>query len=172
MKRSLILAALVAAVLLVLYWMRRPTARVDITDKAVKPLTASETARVTFDADKLITLTHEGPKSRYIPPESSVVLTVDHDGDVTEEIDDYGFTFELGPAIVFSDRLRAGVDCEFWYWNRLGLNTGLAFAPRGIVVSPYLALSYQLDQLHLNNTSLLLGITAHREPVVGLRIAF
>lgn len=136
-----------------------------------KDFPVEDTARVAIKGQTLVVETPTKKEYRYVPEEGQAVVDVTHKGISIVTVKNKGFTAQIGVSALLCDKLRLGVDYEFLYWNRFGTVVGVGFGANPIAVG-YVGLLYQLDQLHLRNTSLLFGYTTQRNFAVGLRISF
>lgn len=135
------------------------------------PLKEDEAARIVVKNRTVSVLTDKGAKAAYVPSSGHAAVTVKTDGDVEIRVKRTGFGFQLGGGLLYGDTLRGALDLELAYSGRLGLHGGLAIAPtHGPAVVPYLALGYKLDRLRLDNTSLLVGVTARKSWIVGIAV--
>jgi len=133
---------------------------------------STDTVRVAVKDNVLEVQTPNSTEYKYVPEEGQAVIDIKHDpARPVITVTNKGFTRQFGGSVLFADKLRIGIDCEGFYWNRFGVLGGLGLASNPIVVG-YVGISYQLDQLKLNNTSLWLGMTTKKDIAVGLRVAF
>lgn len=136
-----------------------------------KPLASKDTFRVTSEPHQIIVDTHKGTVSKYVPEEGEAEVTVTDEGQISVTVKNKGLTHQLGIGALMADKPRLGFDYEFAYWNRFGYHLGLGVNNAPVVVG-FAAVSYQLDQLHLKNTSLYVGYTTTKDIAVGLRVSF
>jgi hypothetical protein len=88
----------------------------------------------------------------------------------------FGVGFDPGVGVAYADTLRVALDARLVYYDRLGLNVGLAFSTRseslGSVVKPYVAVAYTLPFKKFSNTSLFVGSTIDKYVIGGYRVRF
>jgi hypothetical protein len=166
-QAALIVLVLISGLWLWDFFRKEPIAE----EVTATPLKEDEAARVVIKNRQVSVLTDKGAKATYVPSSGHAAVTVKTDGEVEIRVKRTGFGFQLGGGIVYDDTLRGALDLQFAYSGRLGLHTGLAVAPSyGPAVVPYLALGYKLDRLRLDNTSLLVGVTARKSWLVGIAV--
>lgn len=143
-----------------------PEATEIVTDE---PLSKDELARIALKPGSYAIRTDKGVKAGYVPPSGHVNVSLNRDGTVHSTIKNKGTSLELGLGGVYADRLRITADVQLAYWNRFSFHGGVALADNPVIV-PFIAVGYRLDGIRLQNTSLILGVTARKDFVVGLRV--
>jgi hypothetical protein len=134
-----------------------------------EPLQVHEAARIVVADRKVSALTSSGAKATYVPSSGHTVISVQKDGTTKMTVKNKGLSLQAGLGGVYADRLRLTADLQVGYWNRTSVHLGLAIADAPVVV-PYVALGYRLDRIRLNNTSVIVGISARKDIVLGVRI--
>jgi len=133
---------------------------------------STDTVRVAVKDNILEVQTPTSTQFKYVPEEGQAVIDIKHEpAPPVITVTNKGLTRQFGGSVLFADKLRVGVDCEFFYWNRVGVLAGLGFSSNPLLAG-YLGVSYQLDQIKLNNTSVWAGYTSTRNIAVGLRVSF
>lgn len=135
-------------------------------------LSPNETTRLILSPHKLITVTHDGAKTQYVPPDSTVMFSINKTGQVTTHIQTFGVTAKLGGGVAYADKLRFDLDIQLGYAGRFGGHIGCGFG-RTPLLLPFVAGSYRLDQIKLPNTSAFLGKTIGNPAwIFGIRTEF
>ena len=130
---------------------------------------STDTVRVAVKGPTLEVQTESGTEYHYVPDEGQAVVDVKKAGKPVVTVTNKGLTHKFGAEIFFADRLRVGGDCELAYWNRFGVLVGVGVASSPLLVG-HISGSYQLDQLHLNNTSLFVGYSTARVVTFGVSV--
>lgn len=139
--------------------------------EAQMPLKENEIVRVVTTNKTVTIVKKDGTKTRYVPSSGYASTTVEKDGTIKVKVKNKGLGFELGGGLLFADKFRIGVDLQIFYWNRLSTHLGLGLMSDPVAI-PYGTVGYKLDQIYLNNTSIIAGITFNVKPVVGIRWEF
>ncbi len=137
-----------------------------------EPLGATEASRVVLEDRKISVLSSKGTKAAYVPSSGHAVVSTSKDGDVRIDVKQTGFSVQAGMGGIYADTARLTLDLQFAYYRRFGFHLGIAGADVRPAISPYAAFSYRLDQLRLANTSVVVGMTFRKEPLVGCRVEF
>lgn len=137
-----------------------------------EPLQETEASRVVVEDRKISVLSSKGTKAAYVPSSGHVVVSTKKDGQVDIHVKQAGLSLQAGFGGIFSDTARLSLDLQLAYWRRIGAHCGVAISDAHPAVVPFFAASYRLDQLRLSNTSLLVGVTTRKEPLLGLRLEF
>lgn len=141
------------------------------------PLPSTDTLRIGVKGNTIQVQTPTQIYEQYVPEEGKAIVDVKKDGTPIISVANKGLTSEFGGGILYADKLRISLDWEFAFWNRFGTHLGLAFNNNPVVVA-YAAVSYQLDQLHLSNTSIFVGkqlnqdLLTNKGMVIGVRVRF
>jgi hypothetical protein len=135
-------------------------------------LEEGEETRVTVAHNVVTATTKQGTIKKYLPSAGSATVSVKEDGVVTLETKNKGASLQLGGGIGYDNQPRITLDLQTLYWNRLGGHLGLGFGRVQPIVVPFVAASYRLDQLRLDNSSVMVGITLNKDPFVGVRWEF
>ncbi len=96
-----------------------------------------------------------------------VRIGIDAGGQVTVTARTKGFIFEPGPAIVISDRPRIGLDVQWLFLRRWGVNSGIVTG-KNDDLRAYIAGSYNF----YGNSGVLLGVDSNSKFLVGLKVRF
>lgn len=131
-----------------------------------------ETTRVTVAHNTVTATTKTGTVKKYLPSAGSATVSVKEDGAVELVTKNKGTSLQLGGGIGYDNQPRITLDLQTLYWNRLGGHLGLGFGRVQPIVVPFVAASYRLDQLRLDNSSVMVGITLNKDPFVGVRWEF
>lgn len=141
-------------------------------------LSADDAEIVTINHRTVRVETHNGVRTSYVPANGRVDVRISKKGEVDVQVKNKGVGGSLGIGLAYSDVSRATLDAPVVYWNRLSLHVGLAFGKRPAVMG-FCAVAYDLDQLHLWNTSVMVGKVADRHFlstsdgwIVGVRLGF
>lgn len=62
---------------------------------------------------------------KYLPPESSAIITTDLNNQSSLVIKNKGFTFKPSASFISTSELLGGLSCRFLFWDRYGLGIGL-----------------------------------------------
>ena len=95
------------------------------------------------------------------------IVTKKPNGDVVIMPKTRGFSFDPG---LYAGVGGMGIGLEIAYWYRWNLLTGVQVYP--LVPNAMVAIGYRLPYERLNNLSIYAGITARKEPTVGLFLRF
>lgn len=145
----------------------------DLLPASVTTLKEDEAEKVIIDKGRLIVVTPDGIRQPvHVPPSGRVVATRMKDGTMEIKVKNKGLSVELGGGLLYSDTVRAGLDIQVAYWDRFGLHVGVAGAKAKPVLIGQAMVSYRLDQVRLQNTSLYLSVTTLKMPGVGFRVEF
>ena len=111
----------------------------------------------------------------YQPDPNSTVISTDPHGNVTVNVKHFGVGLDPGVGVAYAEKLRLTLDARLLYYNRFGLNAGLAFSlgnnyTLGDVVTPFAAISYALPFSKLSNTSIYAGVTLDKYVIGGIRV--
>lgn len=96
-----------------------------------------------------------------------VTITKKPNGDVVIKPKTLGFSFDPG---LYAGIGGAGIGLEIGYWYRWNLLTGVQVYP--LVPNAFIGLGYRLPYARLNNLSVYAGITARKEPTIGVFFRF
>lgn len=103
------------------------------------------------------------------------VITEEDNGDIRVFSPSHGFVFEPGFTVFFSDKLRMGIDVQWYYWNRWGLCSGggvnIGGEPRTLDVYP-IAICYTVPFQAFINTSFYVGYSLRNQVCIGGRLKF
>lgn len=101
-------------------------------------------------------------------------ITVDDTGNVTVTAPTHGFVAEPGFTLFVSDKPRMGIDCQLYYWKRwgVGFGTGINIGDEPRTIDAFGAVYYNFPFEIISNTSIFVGYSIRKQPVVGLRIKF
>jgi len=135
-----------------------------------EPLREEEASRIVIEDRKISVLSKKGTKASYVPSSGHAVVSTKKDGDVHIDVKQGGFSLQGGFGAHYSDVPRLTLDLQLAYYRRFGFHVGIGAANARPAVTPYAAVSYRLDQIRLANTSLVVGVTARKEPLLGLRV--
>jgi hypothetical protein len=104
----------------------------------------------------------------------NTVIVVDDKCNVTVQTRTKGLIFEPGLTLGYTERARWGLDVQFFFWNRFGLNTGVTAALQGNTVYPraFIGALYTLPFNVVSNTSIVAGMDNKLDLFVGARIKF
>lgn len=111
----------------------------------------------------------------YQPQPNTTVISTDPHGNVTVTVKHFGIGFDPGIGVSYVEKLRLALDARVLFYNRFGLNTGLAFSlsnnyTLGDVVKPFAAISYALPFNKFSNTSVYAGVTLDKFIIGGVRV--
>lgn len=134
------------------------------------PLTDDEIARLALKPHHIAIKTREGVKAAYVPKSGHATVTIKKDGTTVLSVKNKGTSFELGLGAIYADKLRLSCDLQLIYWNRFSGHLGVGVGTYAPALVPYVAVGYRLDGIRLQNTSLILGYSARKTFVVGLRV--
>lgn len=134
-------------------------------------LPANDVLRAEIKEHQITLTSATKEETLYLPESGSAVIELHKDRTWNYHVTTHGLTRRFGGGIIYADRLRASLDMQGYYWNRLGFHVGVGFA-NSPVVSPFVAVSYRLDRLKLNNTSVMVGVSVSKDVVYGLRLEF
>lgn len=135
-------------------------------------LQEDEIAHIVMSRNTVTTVKKGAPTAtKFVPRSGRVRTTVTKSGVVKVRVKNKGLSFSPGFGVMVADRPRLSLDLQLWYWNRASVLLGGGFAKRPTVVG-FIAASYSLDRIKLNNTAIYVGIATSKNPVVGLRWAF
>lgn len=137
---------------------------------AEAPLAPQEASRVVVENRVVTVRTVTGIHALYVPSSGHAVISTKKDGDVKLDVKQTGVSLEAGFGGLYADCPRLTLDLQLAYWRRFGFHVGIAGADAHPAILPYAALSYRLDQLRLANTSVVVGVTVRKEPLIGLRV--
>lgn len=160
------IAALIAGL-----WLRGCFVKTPASNKPVvsADFPSTDTVRVAVKGPTLEVQTPTETEYKYVPDEGQAVIDVQKTGKPVIAVTNKGITHQVGVDLFVADKLRAGGDIELAYWNRFGLHLGFGVASSPLFVG-FVSGSYQLDQLHLNNTSLWIGYTSNKLFACGIRV--
>jgi hypothetical protein len=147
-----------------LFFYNEPPARID------EPLKEGEASRIVVEDKKVTVLSKKGVKAAYVPSSGRVIISTEKDGDTTLTVKDKGFALQAGFGGVYADVPRLTLDVQFAYYRRFGFHLGAAGSNARPAITPYAAVSYRLDQLRLANTSVVVGMTTRKDPLIGIRV--
>lgn len=94
-------------------------------------------------------------------------VTKKPNGDVVITPKTRGFSFDSG---LYAGIGGMGIGLEIGYWHRWNLLTGIQCYP--LVPNAFVGIGYRLPYARLNNLSVYAGITARKEPTVGMFLRF
>lgn len=166
MKQNLIkLALALIAIVLLALWLSHKN----------RPTTFTGPSTVTESGDNLVIHQKSKPDVKiYQPDPDSTVITTDSKGNVTVIVKHFGAGFDPGIGSAYSDCFRLTLDARLLYYNRFGLNAGLALGsyPHTKIAQPFVAVSYALTFKKFSNTSLFVGMTMDKQVIGGGRVRF
>jgi hypothetical protein len=142
------------------------------SDLVSAPLATTEASRIVVADHKISVLSKKGAQAAYVPSSGYAVVSTAKDGNVAISVKQTGFSLQAGLGGIYADCPRLTLDLQLAYWRRFGAHVGLGFANAHPTVVPFFAASYRLDGIRLSNTSLLVGVSVRKDPVVGVRIEF
>jgi hypothetical protein len=134
------------------------------------PLTDEELARLALKPHHVAIRDKDGVKAAYVPKSGHATVTIKKDGTTVLSVKNKGTSFELGLGFIYADRLRLSADVQLLYWNRFSAHVGIGAGDYAPALVPYAAIGFRLDSIRLQNTSLILGYSARKTFVVGLRV--
>lgn len=140
------------------------------SELAEEPLKSTEASRVVVEDRKISVLSSRGTKAAYVPSSGHAVVSTSKDGNVEIAVKQKGFSLQGGFGGIYSDAPRLALDVQWAYYRRFGFHCGIAGGDARPAIVPFFAVSYRLDQIRLSNTSLMVGVTTRKEPVIGLRV--
>ena len=134
-------------------------------------LPSTDVANITVSEHHIDVLTDKGEQRLYVPEDGHANIVIDKQGKVTTTVHQLGLSHKLGGGVVYANEFRFSLDMQLAYYERFGFHAALAFG-RNPTILPLFAISYRLDQIHLSNTSVMLGVTFTKGIVGGLRWEF
>jgi hypothetical protein len=144
-------------------------------------LTQTEKSKVIIDSrsKKVTIVKRKGDKqvTKEVIGARKISVTLGKDGKLNVYARNKGFVFEPGVALGIDEKdSLLGLDAQFFYWNRLGLLSGMSAPPRdGLRIEDlrvHAGVCYVLDQLKMPNTSLFMGYNTKRRITLGARVSF
>lgn len=146
-----------------------------LTPAGQSQLAPDDSLLVTVDQGKVRVekRTKEGSEVSLIdlPPSGSSQISVKNKGEVVVKNKTAGVDFQLGGGFLVTDRLYGALDGEIAYFGRLSLHAGVGIRSASDVIG-YVGGGYRLDQLRLNNTSVVAGFTTQKTLFVGCVVRF
>ncbi len=139
----------------------------------ITPLKADESLRVNVKRDQIKIIRRNMPDIN--TSTRNVEISVKEDGRVVVKERKWGFTFEPGIGFVICDRAGFAMNVQVLYVRQWGLDLGCAYLPGRPVAEafkPYGAISYALPFRYTRNTSLFMGVTVQKDPIVGIKVRF
>ncbi len=145
-----------------------PVLKDNENDKITVDTKTGRVERTTRKAANAVGKTNSGfTTTRHLDGARKLAITVARNGSVQVYAQTKGLTFEPGIGVVYNGRPNLSADIQLGYWRRYGLNAGVYGAP-GRQLSAFVGGSYNF----YHNTSLLIGVDNHHNPIIGLRIGF
>lgn len=110
-------------------------------------------------------------ETKYVPPDGGAKIAFKKDGSVEVRVKNKGLSASPGLSLLYADSLRAGIDLNLAYWNRLGISMGVGLGRHPVAV-PFAAVNYSWGNVRFRNTALMVGYTTRKTWLVGVRVRF
>ena len=137
--------------------------------------TRTKTVTVVTKSDDTKTNTSQQQVKVLSEGERQAVITEDNQGHLSVYSPKWGYVFEPGECIFYSDTFRIGLDTQWFYWQRYGVITGLGINFNNNQrrnIDGFIAVSYNLPFETFSNTSIYTGYSFKQQLVVGGRVKF
>lgn len=176
-KVKLIVLAIIVAGLALL---PRLCGKAELVSPGRPALKSGEQAKVTIDRKRgtitSVKRTRDGLETvEKVKVPRKAEITVSKNGNIEVKTNSFGVGFSPGIVAGFEKKLSLGLDAELLYWQYFGICAGSLIRPEDKVQNmfkPYVGISFAPVWRYTSNTSMLVGITVDKNPMVGIRLSF